>query len=373
MKRFGKITMYILLGIIAIIGVFVWLLSRSEQMGSLASGNALKRMQTTDTYSEGAFQNLELTPSFKEGVSRFTVFKSFFVGKDKRNVPSVPLPVEVTPIKQLKRDENVLIWFGHSSYYLQVDGVRILVDPIFNQRASPVPGSIKAFATTYQYQVDDLPDQIDLLLLTHDHWDHLDYPTLKKLKGRVDRIVTGLGVGAHLERWGFDETKIDELYWHESIQLRDLRVTSTPARHFSGRWLKRNTSLWSSFVLESPTKRLYIGGDSGYGKHFKEIGQQYGPFDLAILENGQYNEYWRYIHLMPEEAVQAAKDLQAKVLLPVHHSKFPLSNHAWDEPIIRLTDEAARVGVPTWTPRLGQLVLFDKENQFEAWWETVEK
>lgn len=373
MKKFFKVVMYLFFGLIILLFVFLFWLSRSEQMGRLAVGERLKRMETTNTYRDGAFQNIELTPAFKEGVNQFTVFKSFFIGKDKRNVPSEPLPVEVTDLKNIDPRENVLVWFGHSSYYLQIDGTKILVDPIFSNRASPVPGSIKAFPTTHRYQVSDLPEDIDLVLITHDHWDHLDYPTFRQLKGRVGTIVTSLGVGAHLERWGFASAMIHELYWHEDIEIGGLKITATPARHFSGRWLKRNTSLWSSFVLRNDSTRIFVGGDSGYGQHFKEIGEQYGPFDVAILENGQYNEYWQYIHLMPEEAVQAAGDLNAKILLPVHHSKFPLSNHAWDEPLNRVTAEAERVGFPVWTPRLGQLVRLTQENIFERWWEHVDQ
>lgn len=372
MKKGAKIIMYLFLVIVLIAALLLFLLIRSEQMGSLATGERLKRIEMTRTYRNGAFENLEITPAFKEGINQFTVFKSFFTGRDKRNVPSVPLPVELTDLKTLDREENVLIWFGHSSYYLQIDGNRIVVDPVFSDRASPIPGSIKAFPMTHSYGMNDLPDEIDLVIITHDHWDHLDYPTFRQLRGRVGRIVTSLGVGAHLERWGFPATQFDELYWGEELAIGNLKITATPARHFSGRGLKRNTSLWSSFVLQSGSARLFIGGDSGYGKHFKAIGEQYGPFDLAILENGQYNEYWKYIHLMPEETVQAAQDLDAQVLLPVHHSKFPLSNHAWDEPLIRVSAEARKRGFPLWTPRLGQLVYLDRENVFEQWWKNVE-
>lgn len=364
--------MYLFLLVIVLLVAFIIWLSRSEQMGKLAIGERLKRMENTGTYRDGAFQNIELTPALKEGVSQFTVFKSFLVGKDKRNVPSKPLPVDVTDLKSLDRQQNILVWFGHSSYYLQMDGKRILVDPVFNDRASPIPGSIKAFPSTHRYRVADLPDDIDVVLITHDHWDHLDHPTFRQLKGRIGAIVTSLGVGAHLERWGYDSSMIHELYWHEDIQIGTLKITATPARHFSGRWLKRNTSLWSSFVLNSDSMRIFVGGDSGYGQHFRKIGEQYGPFDLAVLENGQYNEYWRYIHLMPEEVVQAAGDLNAEVFLPVHHSRFPLSNHAWDEPLIRVSAEAKKIGVPIWTPRLGQLIRLDQPNTFEHWWETVD-
>ena len=367
MKKILKVFMYILIALILIIGIAVFLLSRSDQMGSLAHGERLKRMQTISTYKNGVFENLELTPAIKEGVSQISVFSYFFFGKDKRNVPSKPLPVQVTDLKSIPLHENVYVWFGHSSYYLQLDGKRILVDPVFSNHASPVPGSVKAFPMSHSYKAEDFPD-IDILILTHDHWDHLDYPTFLKIKDNVQDIVTSIGVGAHLEKWGYPVEHIHELYWGEKVAIDNLDFTATPARHFSGRWLKRNTSLWSSFVVQSDSLRLYLGGDSGYGKHFKEIGEKYGPFDLAILENGQYNEYWKYIHLMPEEAISAARDLQARSVIPVHNSKFPLANHSWDEPLLRISKEAKNNNYPLWTPQMGQLIYLDKPNEFKEWW-----
>ena len=367
MKKFFKIVMYILLALILIIGVAVYLLSRSEQMGALAAGDRLKRMEHTATFKNGVYDNLELTPAMKEGVSTFSVFMQFFFGKDKRNAPSKPLPVDITDLKSIPLSENVYVWFGHSSYYLQLDGKRILVDPVFSGHASPIPGSVSAFNMTHQYTAEEMPD-IDILVITHDHWDHLDYPTIKKLKPRVKDVITSIGVGAHFDKWGYPTDHIHELYWGESLDLDSLKFTATPGRHFSGRWLKRNTSLWSSFVVQTDSMKLFIGGDSGYGKHFKAIGEQYGPFDVAILENGQYNENWKYIHLMPEEAITAAQELQTKNLIPVHNSKFPLANHAWDEPLIRISKEAKEKNFPIWTPKMGQIIYLDKPNELKEWW-----
>ena len=362
--------MYIIVALILVVSLAVYLLYRSDQMGALASGDRLKKMEHTATYKNGAFDNLVPTPAMKEGVSYPSVLFQFFFGKDSRNVPSNPLPVVVTDLKNIPLNENVYVWFGHSSYYLQLDGKRILVDPVFSDHASPIPGSVKAFKMEYTYTVDQMPD-IDILVLTHDHWDHLDYPTLKKLNGRVKNIITGIGVGAHLEKWGYPTEHVHELYWGESVNLYHLKFTATPARHFSGRWLKRNTSLWSSFVVQADSLKLFIGGDSGYGDHFEEIGNAYGPFDLAILENGQYNENWKYIHLMPEEAILAASDLKTKRLIPVHNSKFPLANHAWDEPLIRISKEAKDKDFPIWTPQMGQIIQLDSTNMTNSWWENL--
>jgi L-ascorbate metabolism protein UlaG (beta-lactamase superfamily) len=181
-------------------------------------------------------------------------------------------------------------------------------------------------------------------------------------------VITALGVGAHLQAWGFDPADIVESDWGEEIRLEGLTVYAAPARHFSGRTFQRNTSLWLSLALITPVQKIFIGGDSGYDGHFRMIGEKLGPFDLAILENGQYNDYWKYIHMVPEETVQAALDLKAKRLLPVHWAKFSLSLHAWDEPIIRLMAEAKRKGVSVLHPMIGEAVYLDKENRFTEWW-----
>ncbi len=371
MKRVIKRIMYILLAIIVIIVIAVFLLGRSAPIGTLATGERLEKMSSNPNFKNGAYENLEVTPAIKEGVSSFEILRSFFFGKDKRNVPSKPLPSIKTDLKNLDINENLLVWFGHSSYLLQLDGKRILVDPVFNKYASPVPFGIKAFQMTYNYTAADMPD-IDVLVITHDHFDHLDYSTFEEIKGRTKQIVTSLGVGAHFEKWGYPTDKIHELYWGESFQVDSLTFTAAPARHFAGRWFKRNTSLWSAFVLQSPTYKLLLGGDSGYGKHFKTIGEEHGPFDLVLLENGQYNEYWKYIHMMPEEVIQAAEDLRAKDLIPVHSGKFPLAYHAWDEPLIRVTNEAKRKNRPIWTPQIGQVVYLGQANQFSEWWKNID-
>ena len=184
--------------------------------------------------------------------------------------------------------------------------------------------------------------------------DHLDYKTVLKLKSKVGRIITSLGSGAHLEYWGFDPAIITELDWNEkTVPDSGFQVTATPGRHFSGRGLKRNQSVWSSFVLQTPSKKIFIGGDSGYDTHFVKIGNVHGPFDLALLECGQYNKSWKYIHMMPEQTVQAAIDLKTKTLMPVHWGKFALALHAWDEPIERVVKEAQRLNVPIIHPMIG--------------------
>ncbi|MVZ64503.1 MBL fold metallo-hydrolase [Sphingobacterium sp. DK4209] len=362
--------LYVILTLVVLTALFIYLLGISDTIGALASGERLHRMESTKTFKDGVFQNIEITPAVKEGVSQFTMLRKFFFDKDKRNIPSTPLPVIQTDLKNIPLDQDVYVWFGHSSYFLQIDGKRILVDPVFSKHASPVPFGVKAFDMTYTYQVDDMPE-VDVLLITHDHFDHLDYPTFMSFKNKAKQIITSVGVGAHLEKWGYPAERIHELYWGESETIDSLTFTANVARHFSGRWFKRNTSLWSSFVLKTPDYNIFIGGDSGYGKHFKEIGDKYGPFDFSIIENGQYNDMWHYIHLMPEEAISAAKELKTKNLIPVHNSKFPLANHAWDEPMIRISAEAEKQGQALLTPQMGQIIFLNQNNITKHWWEGI--
>jgi len=213
---------------------------------------------------------------------------------------------------------------------------------------------------------------IDYLIITHDHWDHMDYQTLLKLKPKTGKVITGLGNGSNLEYWGFDPKKIVEFDWFEqSVPDSGFIVTATPGRHFTGRTPKRNQTIWCSFVLQTPTKKIFIGGDSGYDTHFSKIGAEYGPFDLALLECGQYNKSWKYIHMMPEQTVQAAIDLKAKNLMPVHWGKFALSLHAWDEPIQRVTKEATRLAVPLIHPMIGEMVDLDQFASTSEWWKGI--
>jgi L-ascorbate metabolism protein UlaG (beta-lactamase superfamily) len=189
----------------------------------------------------------------------------------------------------------------------------------------------------------------------------------------VKSVIISLGTAAHRERWGFDAGNIVELDWHEQAVLDSgFVVTATPARHFSGRGLKRNQALWVSFVYQTPHKKIFIGGDSGYDTHFADIGQKYGPFDLALLECGQYNYAWRYIHMMPEQTVQAAIDLKARTLMPVHWAKFALALHAWDEPIIQITQEAKRLNQPIVHPMIGQELNLDSLSATTEWWKRIE-
>ncbi len=353
--------------------VLIYSFTTRPEFGKVSKGIELHKISQSANFRENKFQNLSHTPDITEGVSYLEVLRSFLFDKSKRLKPSIPLPSVKTNLFNLKNDEDVLVWFGHSSYFLQLDGKKILVDPVFSGNASPIPGSMKSFIGSDVYTPNDIP-VIDFLFITHDHWDHLDYQTIIQLKPKIKQIITGLGTALHLKHWGFDPSIISEKDWNEEVVLQDgFTVNTLPARHFSGRGLtNRQQSLWMSFAFKTPSQNIFIGGDSGYDTHFKVIGEQFGPFDLAILECGQYNKNWRYIHSMPNEVVEAAKELKANKLLPVHWAKFPLAQHDWDEPIIKVTGYAEAANIKTLTPMIGEIVFLKQTNQqFKKWWEEV--
>jgi len=328
-------------------------------------GEALKKVKASPNYQNNSFQNLVPTKMLTDE-SMLKVLWKFT--RTKNTVPPKPLPSVKTNLKDLPADAPVIIWFGHSSYLIKINDKHILVDPVFSGNASPFTFTTKSFAGTDIYKVEDLPD-IDVLLISHDHYDHLDYKTVVKLIPKTKLVCTSLGVASHLQYWGFDEKKIIEFdWWDEKVLFDDLKFTAVPARHFSGRGLIRNKTLWSAFVLQTNTHSLFLGADSGYGDHFKQIHEKFSSFDIALLECGQYNTAWHDIHMLPEEAVLACKDLHSKVLMPVHWGKFSLSLHAWDEPIKRVSAKASELNVPLTTPMIGEPVIIGSKYPNSKWW-----
>lgn len=365
--------MLIFLSIIIAIVVIVYLFMQQPKFGKAAAGERLQRIRNSPNYKDGRFQNIHHTPNLTEGVSYTSVLKEFFFTKHERKIPAGIIPSVKTDLLKLPATDDLMVWFGHSSYFIQIDGKKILVDPVLSGVISPLAFTTKPFSGSDIYKEDDMPP-VDYLFITHDHWDHLDYTSIKKLKPKISKVICPLGVGAHLEYWGYDSNIIIERDWNEEIILDDgFKAITTSARHFSGRNFTRNKALWTAYILQTPTMKIFLGGDSGYDTHFKEIGDKHGPFDLAILENGQYDKSWRYIHMMPEEVVQAAKELRAKKLLAVHSSKFSISNHAWDDPLIRVAAAAKNSGVMLITPMIGEPVYLKNESQqFSEWWKSVE-
>jgi L-ascorbate metabolism protein UlaG (beta-lactamase superfamily) len=367
--------MIILLTITLLLVLFVVLYLQHPKFGRAPGAARRKLIADSPNFKSGKFENEEFTPFITEGYSMASVMYNFIFKKLPEARPTGTLPSIKTDLKNIDRTQDVLVWFGHSSYFIQLNGKRFLIDPVFSGNASPIPNSNRSFPGSDIYSADDMPE-IDHLLITHDHYDHLDYSTIIALKPKIRHIICGLGVGEHFERWKFDSSIIEERNWNESVVLSEHTTLYTaPARHFSGRTFKRNNTLWLSFILETAELRLYLGGDSGYGKHFNELGKKFGSFDLAILDNGQYNLAWQAIHMLPEEGLKAAKELHAKRLFPVHSSKFKLADHAWDEPLKTISQLNEKENpVPLATPKIGEIVyLKNGDQQFIKWWEEIDR
>ncbi len=369
---FIKRLMIFILSLLLLLTTIIFFYIRQDKFGKAPHGKRLERFQQSPNYKDGKFQNLSFTPPLTKGYSMAGVLYNFMFNQHPNRMPADSIPHVKTNLLTLNINEDVLIWFGHSSYFMQLDGKRILVDPVFSGNASPLPGTTKSFNGTDMYSVDDLPP-IDYLFITHDHYDHLDYETILQLKTNVKKVICGLGVGSHLEHWGYDPSMIIEKDWHDTIELdSQFHVTVTPARHFSGRSFTRNNTLWCSYLLQTASHKIFIGGDSGYDTHFKRIAEQYGPVDFAILENGQYNKAWHAIHTLPHEVLQAAKDLGAKRVFPVHSSKFALAQHSWDEPLKKITELNKESKIPLVTPIIGEPVwLRDTTQTFRTWWTDI--
>lgn len=318
-------------------------------------------------YKNGKFLNLENTPQLSKDASYYKIFKQG-IAKPNEARPARQIPNVTTNLKNINAAKPSFVWFGHSSYLLTCKDFNLLVDPVFSGSASPFSFMIKAFKGADLYKAEDMPN-IDVYLQTHNHYDHLDKETVIGLTGQTLSYVVAKNMADDLKKWDVPVKKITELEWGEEVLVsKEVKITATPARHFSGRGLKRDTSLWNSYVLEFYGMKIFVGGDSGYGEHFAHIGEVFGPFDVVILECGQYGNYWPYIHMQPEETLKAAEDLKAEVLIPVHWGKFTLSSHTWTEPVERLLKAGEQSGVKIITPKIGQKVILKTDFPKEQWW-----
>ncbi|MGQ8875344.1 MBL fold metallo-hydrolase [Paenibacillus sp. TSA_86.1] len=286
--------------------------------------------------------------------------------------PTVDIPVERYQADStlVASDHTQVTWFGHSAFLLEVEGHRLLFDPMLSDRPSPVSWvGTKRFSKELPIQPEDFP-ALDAIVISHDHYDHLDASSIRKLKSKTNRFIVPLGVRKRLIKWGIPADQITEHQWGDEYSFKGLTLACTPARHFSGRGLfDRDSTLWCSWVIAGRETKVFFSGDSGYGPHFKEIGSKYGPFDLTLMECGQYDERWSNIHMMPEETVQAHLDVGGNVLIPVHWGAFTLAYHAWNEPAERVTRAARTLNVPVVTPVIGETVVFNGEaHEMRSWW-----
>lgn len=328
------------------------------------------RIEASPHYVNGEFRPEVPHTPVKTG-KRF--WRDFFFPEKGRQLPPGPVPAVKTDLKALPKDKDLLVWFGHSSFYLQLAGRRILIDPVFSTYASPVPFICKAFEGTRLYDAGDLPDEIDVLALSHDHWDHLDASLTKAIEPRVKSVVTALGCGGYYERWGYPASKIHEEDWWTEVKLApDFSVWILPARHFSGRSLTRNQTQFAGIAFVTPHRKVFYTGDGGYDGHFAEIGKKFGGFDLALVENGQFSENWATVHMMPEESARAAEELGARAVVPCHNSKYCLSLHRWRDPMDLMAKASDGKPYRLLTPRIGEVVEIGNEGQtFSRWWESV--
>lgn len=349
-----KVTI-IIASILTIIILGVIIFTNTPQFGRLPRGERKARVEQSPNYRNGAFQNEEVTVMSSDK-SKLSLMKDFIFNKKNNDIkPNRPINIIKNDLKNLDRSDNLMVWFGHSSYLLQISGARFIVDPVF-YKGSPVSFVNKAFEGTDVFKPSDMPD-IDYLVITHDHWDHLDYKTVKELHGNVKKVICPLGVGEHFERWDYDKDNIIELDWKEFASLSDnIVIHCMPSRHFSGRGMKSNQTLWASFVIQAPTGCVFISGDGGYGKHYNEIGNMFPNIDLAILENGQYNENWKLIHTMPQYLLKEVKDLRVRNIITVHHSKFALSTHPWNEPLNNARNLSENKDINVIMPNIGDII-----------------
>ncbi|MHA7128795.1 MBL fold metallo-hydrolase [Algoriphagus namhaensis] len=343
----------------------------SPQFGGKPSQDQMAEYSKLPYFSDGKFSNLIETEMTMSTGKAIRMLPQFFKNDPARK-PDFALPtVERDSLELVSgQSKDRLIWFGHSAFLLQLDGKTILIDPMLSEVPAPHPWLGKPrFSEELPIPVEKLPE-IDFILISHDHYDHLDYESIQKLKSKTKHFLVPLGVGAHFERWGVEPSRIQELRWWEETDLLGLHFAFAPSRHFSGRGISnRFSTLWGSWILQSEKHKLYFSGDGGYGPHFKEIGEKYGPFDFAMLECGQYNENWSQLHMAPEQTALAAMDLGAKVGMPIHWGAFSLAMHSWTDPVERVRAKASELELPLAIPKIGEFVYLDAvPGSVEEWW-----
>jgi L-ascorbate metabolism protein UlaG (beta-lactamase superfamily) len=352
--------------------------------GGTMSGERLKRAQASPHYRDGKFTNTLPQPAFKFGEVWGYLKEQFFGGQVRNPPKAIPVtwvseasgiaPEAMNALGQTEPPPGLrAVWLGHSSVYIELDGLRLLVDPVFSLRASPfnVIGPKRFHAPPVS--LEDLP-KIDAVMISHDHPDHLDMRTVKFLSSRGSHFFVPLGVGSHLDQWEIPESQITELDWFESAETGGLTIICTPAQHYSGRRIiDYNKTLWSSWSVVGPQHRVFYSGDTGFSDHFQQIGDQLGPFDLSIIKIGLYGPgaSWIFSHIDPEDAVKAHLAVGARRMLPVHWGTFNIALHDWDEPIKRAVKAAKEKNVDLVTPRVGEVVTAGEPFSSERWWEGV--
>ncbi|NHA68186.1 Zn-dependent hydrolase [Phycicoccus sp. CMS6Z-2] len=337
-------------------------------MGARPDGVRLERMRRSPQYRAGAFHNRRRSTSSVPSSQR-DVLERYRASAETRK-PAGPIPV-VSAHREPATEGLHVTWFGHSSCLVEIDGARLLLDPVWSERCSPSlhVGPRRLHATPVPL---DRLGRVDAVVISHDHYDHLDMATVQALADTTDAVfLVPLGVGAHLDVWGVPGRRIVECDWGESHEVAGVRVTAVESQHFSGRGLRRDGTLWSSWVLASPAHRVFFSGDTGYFDGYAGLGAEHGPFDASLMAVGAYDPTWRDIHLDPEEAVRATAELRGGLLLPIHWCTFVLAPHPWAEPVERLLVAAATEGVQVAVPRVGDRVDVADPPGLDPWWEAA--
>ena len=339
--------------------------------GAKVTKDLVRNYEQSEHWRNGAFQNLEYTTM---GGTLLDLPRVIYKQLSNR---SGRVPKQFLPIAAFDKDDFLaksntakFIWYGHSALLLRVEGKTILIDPMLGPNTTPIaPIATKRFSENTLNVIDDFP-KIDLMLITHDHYDHLDYASIEKLKSKTENYYVALGVGRHLESWGVPSDCIIEFDWWDSKIFGNINITFTPTRHFSGRGLTdRSKTLWGGWAIRSSNENIWFSGDGGYGKHFKVVGERLGPFDIGFMECGQYNKDWKLIHLFPDEAIKAAIDGKVKKALPVHWAGFALSyQHTWQEPAEDFVKYAQENKMDFILPKLGELFSISSKLK-ETWWQ----
>lgn len=371
MKKLLKPVLWtIVIVVLAVVGIGLIWLNTSPQFGGRHTDEDLARYGASEHFDGKIFVNLiptSLDIDFKTGLR---ITREMLKGGGNKKPDELLKPEKFTKSQWVPTKEAKVMWFGHSAMLVFIDEMSILIDPMLSEVPAPHPmlGQPR-FATELPMALDSI-GHVDAILISHDHYDHLDYESIKQLKDRCDQFLVPLGVGAHLRRWDVPEAQIQELDWWDETTYKGLNLAFTPSRHFSGRGINdRSTTLWGSWVIIGENERIYFSGDGGYGPHFKEIGEKYGPFDFAMMECGQYNPSWDQIHMMPEETAQAGVDVQAKRVMPIHWGAFTLAMHSWTDPVERVSKKAAALDLPLVTPEIGRLfTVQDSTYSGSQWW-----
>jgi len=361
--------------------ITIFLISGCDQFGSIPKDDDYIRMKESPNYNISDDKFLNQNPKVMNEMKKNSGFwvnprknlaNNFFFNSNITS-PETELPENKTSLNEsfVNSTNNIkFAWLGHSSILMSINNKVILIDPIFASSASPFSWLIKRYQPPV-FKMKELP-KIDFILISHDHYDHLDMKTIKFFnKNKNISFVVPLGVGSHLKKWGVPDSRIIEMDWWDSKIIKGIKFICTPAQHFSGRkgFIETQKSLWASWVVKSGDRSFYFSGDSGYSKHYKQIGDKYGPMEVVFMDSGQYNTRWKEVHNMPDEVIKGFVDLKGENLIPIHWGMFTLAMHNWFDPPVEIKKRAKDQNISLITPIIGQVINMKKMTSTESWWE----